>query len=211
MNPNQRTEHLQMVTSFEPYQSVSNETTRHIDSAELCSLSDVITQQHGLSKSCVEPPPTAQNVGSSQRIKPNSKRRPRECAVDGCKETTFCRPKLVQMGKTAPWMCTYHRNKTYKETYKRKKGEEKQQAEAIAAREGSASTSSGSPTENDCKRRCGSSSDFMKYQGISMLEQVLNEKKLALMRTPEVANFLQQCQRGIKSQHRPERSTSNPR
>ncbi|XP_070553329.1 regulatory factor X-associated protein-like isoform X2 [Ptychodera flava] len=66
----------------------------------------------------------------------------------------------------------------------------------------SASTSSQSPTENECQHKCNrtgrSSSDFTKYQPhVSMLEQVLNEKKLALMRSPEVVKFLQNQQKAL--------------
>ncbi|XP_077984077.1 uncharacterized protein LOC144438783 [Glandiceps talaboti] len=127
----------------------------------------------------------------------------KRCHVHNCEQTT-------DRYKSDPWMCKYHKNKAYKEAHKRRKElkqqQEKQQQKAMvigdmnsnASRDSSASASSASPMETECQHKCNrsSSSDFMKYQPhISMLEQVLNEKKLALMRSPQVLEFIRQYQK----------------
>ncbi|XP_070553328.1 regulatory factor X-associated protein-like isoform X1 [Ptychodera flava] len=149
-----------------------------------------------------------EKISSKKEEKQYPRKKVKRCSVQGCEETTY-------RYKSDPWMCKYHKNKSYKEAAKRRKElkqEQERQAQAQAAanaeftasnsRDSSASTSSQSPTENECQHKCNrtgrSSSDFTKYQPhVSMLEQVLNEKKLALMRSPEVVKFLQNQQKAL--------------
>ena len=56
-----------------------------------------------------------QQQQQQQQQRPKQPMKLRKCSFEECKET-------VLRGKSGPWMCKYHRNKTYKETYKKKKG-----------------------------------------------------------------------------------------
>ncbi|XP_072039949.1 regulatory factor X-associated protein-like isoform X2 [Amphiura filiformis] len=107
----------------------------------------------------------------------------KKCSFEDCKET-------ILRGKSGPWMCKYHRNKTYKETYKKKKGK----------------TNSNHGTQQ--KKMCDRSSPTLggmynsrdqqeHSQKASMMGHVLNEKKLALMKSPMVQAFLQDQQNSL--------------
>ncbi|XP_077596533.1 regulatory factor X-associated protein isoform X1 [Stigmatopora nigra] len=172
---------------------------------------------------------------------------PKHCTYDGCTETT------TQVAKQRkPWMCKKHRNKMYKDKYKKKKsdqamsthkmemgGNEKAQVQALAhlspapvqsprsgpsVRRGPrpSSTEGSHPRENNgshlsclpfglqdnCeerpvsvnKQRLGVMGD--RPVRPSLIEQVLNQKRLSLLRSPEVIRFLQQQQNILAAQSR---------
>ncbi|XP_013985233.1 regulatory factor X-associated protein [Salmo salar] len=108
------------------------------------------------------------------------------CTYDGCTETT------TQVAKQRkPWMCKKHRNKMYKDKYKKKKSDQAmssgKQDESLEERPVSVN-----------KQRLGTMGD--RPARPSLIEQVLNQKRLSLLRSPEVIRFLQQQQRLLTTQ-----------
>ncbi|XP_051902347.1 regulatory factor X-associated protein-like [Hippocampus zosterae] len=113
---------------------------------------------------------------------------PKQCTYDGCTETT------TQVAKQRkPWMCKKHRNKMYKDKYKKKKSDQAMSTNKI---------------DDNCeerpvsvnKQRLGVMGD--RPARPSLIEQVLNQKRLSLLRSPEVIHFLQQQQRILAVQSR---------
>ncbi|KAF7206850.1 regulatory factor X-associated protein [Nothobranchius furzeri] len=108
---------------------------------------------------------------------------PKQCTYEGCTETT------TQVAKQRkPWMCKKHRNKMYKDKYKRKKSDQ--------------AMSSGKLDENSEERPVSVNKQRMGAMGDrparpSLIEQVLNQKRLSLLRSPEVIRFLQQQQQQL--------------
>ncbi|XP_063249509.1 regulatory factor X-associated protein [Prinia subflava] len=118
----------------------------------------------------------------------------KSCTYEGCSETTT---QVVKQRK--PWMCKRHRNKIYKDKYKRKKSDQ-------ALGGGGAAAAGGGPRAEDsvegsvsvAKQRSGSVGD--RPARPTLLEQVLNKKRLSLLRSPEVVQFLQKQQRLLSQQ-----------
>ncbi|KAM6096333.1 LOW QUALITY PROTEIN: regulatory factor X-associated protein [Chlamydotis macqueenii] len=118
----------------------------------------------------------------------------KSCTYQGCSETTT---QVVKQRK--PWMCKRHRNKIYKDKYKRKKSDQ-------ALGGGGAAAAGGGPRGEDSvegsvsvtKQRTGSIGD--RPARPSLLEQVLNKKRLSLLRSPEVVQFLQKQQQLLSQQ-----------
>ncbi|XP_077596534.1 regulatory factor X-associated protein isoform X2 [Stigmatopora nigra] len=113
---------------------------------------------------------------------------PKHCTYDGCTETT------TQVAKQRkPWMCKKHRNKMYKDKYKKKKSDQAMSTHKM---------------EDNCeerpvsvnKQRLGVMGD--RPVRPSLIEQVLNQKRLSLLRSPEVIRFLQQQQNILAAQSR---------
>ncbi|XP_041725152.1 regulatory factor X-associated protein [Coregonus clupeaformis] len=108
------------------------------------------------------------------------------CTYDGCTETT------TQVAKQRkPWMCKKHRNKMYKDKYKKKKSDQ--------------AMSSGKQDESLEERPVSVNKQHLGAMGDrparpSLIEQVLNQKRLSLLRSPEVIMFLQQHQRLLATQ-----------
>ncbi|XP_070799946.1 regulatory factor X-associated protein [Pituophis catenifer annectens] len=146
----------------------------------------------------------------------------KNCTYEGCNETT------TQVAKQRkPWMCKRHRNKMYKDKYKRKKSDQalgsggggggaaaaggggnapcSATAVVAAAAAGAALSGSGGRIE-DCtetsvsvsKQRTGNIGD--RPPKPTLLEQVLNQKRLSLLRSPEVVQFLQKRQQLLSQQ-----------
>ncbi|NWU16640.1 RFXAP protein, partial [Cephalopterus ornatus] len=119
----------------------------------------------------------------------------KSCTYQGCSETTT---QVVKQRK--PWMCKRHRNKIYKDKYKRKKSDQ-----ALGGG-GAAATAGGGPRAEDnvegsvpvTKQRTGSIGD--RPARPTLLEQVLNKKRLSLLRSPEVVQFLQKQQQLLSQQ-----------
>lgn len=96
-------------------------------------------------------------------------------------------------------MCKRHRNKIYKDKYKRKKSDQ-------ALGGGGAAAAAGGPRAEDSvegsvsvtKQRAGSIGD--RPARPTLLEQVLNKKRLSLLRSPEVVQFLQKQQQLLSQQ-----------
>ncbi|XP_010901897.1 regulatory factor X-associated protein [Esox lucius] len=110
------------------------------------------------------------------------------CTYDGCTETT------TQVAKQRkPWMCKKHRNKMYKDKYKKKKSDQ-----AMSCGKPDESLDERPVSVN--KQRLGSMGD--RPARPSLIEQVLNQKRLSLLRSPEVIRFLQQQQRLLTTQSR---------
>ncbi|XP_037543904.1 regulatory factor X-associated protein [Nematolebias whitei] len=113
---------------------------------------------------------------------------PKHCTYEGCKETT------TQVAKQRkPWMCKKHRNKMYKDKYKKKKSDQ-------AMSSGKLDENSEERPVSVNKQRLGSVGD--RPARPSLIEQVLNQKRLSLLRSPEVIGFLQQQQQLLASQSR---------
>uniref|UniRef100_A0A8V5G5L5 Regulatory factor X-associated protein RFXANK-binding domain-containing protein n=2 Tax=Melopsittacus undulatus TaxID=13146 RepID=A0A8V5G5L5_MELUD len=118
----------------------------------------------------------------------------KSCTYQGCSETTT---QVVKQRK--PWMCKRHRNKIYKDKYKRKKSDQ-------ALGGGGAAAAGAGPRAEDSvegsisvtKQRTGSIGD--RPARPTLLEQVLNKKRLSLLRSPEVVQFLQKQQQLLSQQ-----------
>ncbi|KAK7120700.1 hypothetical protein R3I94_020628 [Phoxinus phoxinus] len=110
------------------------------------------------------------------------------CIYDGCTETT------TQVAKARkPWMCKKHRNKMYKDKYKKKKSDQ-------AMSTGKLDEGTEERPVSVTKQRLGTVGD--RPARPSLIEQVLNQKRLSLLRSPEVISFLQQQQRLLTTQNR---------
>uniref|UniRef100_UPI0037E93305 regulatory factor X-associated protein n=1 Tax=Semicossyphus pulcher TaxID=241346 RepID=UPI0037E93305 len=113
---------------------------------------------------------------------------PKQCTYEGCTETT------TQVAKQRkPWMCKKHRNKMYKDKYKKKKSDQ-------AMSSGKLEENSEERPVSVNKQRLGAMGD--RPARPSLIEQVLNQKRLSLLRSPEVISFLQQQQQLLASQGR---------
>ncbi|XP_013858749.1 regulatory factor X-associated protein [Austrofundulus limnaeus] len=111
---------------------------------------------------------------------------PKQCTYEGCQETT------TQVAKQRkPWMCKKHRNKMYKDKYKKKKSDQ-------AMSSGKLDENSEERPVSVNKQRLGTVGD--RPSRPSLIEQVLNQKRLSLLRSPEVIRFLQQQQQLLASQ-----------
>lgn len=113
---------------------------------------------------------------------------PKQCIYEGCTETT------TQVAKQRkPWMCKKHRNKMYKDKYKKKKSDQ-------AMSSGKVEENSEERPVSVNKQRLGAMGD--RPARPSLIEQVLNQKRLSLLRSPEVISFLQQQQQLLAAQSR---------
>ncbi|KAM4048533.1 regulatory factor X-associated protein [Anomaloglossus baeobatrachus] len=109
------------------------------------------------------------------------------CTYQGCQETTS---QVAKQRK--PWMCKKHRNKMYKDKYKNKKKSD-QTMSCTSKLEETAECS-----VSLAKQRTGSVGD--RPPRPTLLEQVLNQKRLSLLRSPEVVKFLQTQQQLLSRQ-----------
>ncbi|KAJ8266686.1 hypothetical protein GJAV_G00133470 [Gymnothorax javanicus] len=110
------------------------------------------------------------------------------CTYEGCTETT------TQVAKQRkPWMCKKHRNKMYKDKYKKKKNDQ-------AMSSGKLDEGAEERPVSVTKQRLGAVGD--RPARPSLIEQVLNQKRLSLLRSPEVISFLQEQQRLLMAQTR---------
>lgn len=110
------------------------------------------------------------------------------CTYEGCTETT------TQVAKQRkPWMCKKHRNKMYKDKYKKKKNDQ-------AMSSGKLDEGTEERPVSVTKQRLGAVGD--RPARPSLIEQVLNQKRLSLLRSPEVISFLQEQQRLLMAQTR---------
>ncbi|NWV01985.1 RFXAP protein, partial [Upupa epops] len=140
-----------------------------------------------------EPPPAAASSGEGAAAAGGGCK---SCTYQGCSETTT---QVVKQRK--PWMCKRHRNKIYKDKYKRKKSDQ-----ALGGGSGAAAAAGGGPRAEDgvegsvsvTKQRTGSIGD--RPARPTLLEQVLNKKRLSLLRSPEVVQFLQKQQQLLSQQ-----------
>ncbi|OBS63806.1 hypothetical protein A6R68_07655 [Neotoma lepida] len=117
------------------------------------------------------------------------------CTYEGCRETTS---QIAKQRK--PWMCKKHRNKMYKDKYKKKKSDQ-----ALGSGGASAASAGNVKLEESTdnilsivKQRTGSFGD--RPARPTLLEQVLNQKRLSLLRSPEVVQFLQKQQQLLNQQ-----------
>ncbi|XP_075276698.1 regulatory factor X-associated protein [Opisthocomus hoazin] len=118
----------------------------------------------------------------------------KSCTYQGCSETTT---QVVKQRK--PWMCKRHRNKIYKDKYKRKKSDQAQGGGGAAAAGGGPRAEDGvEGSVSVTKQRTGSIGD--RPARPTLLEQVLNKKRLSLLRSPEVVQFLQKQQQLLSQQ-----------
>ncbi|XP_006879679.1 PREDICTED: regulatory factor X-associated protein, partial [Elephantulus edwardii] len=118
------------------------------------------------------------------------------CTYEGCSETTS---QVAKQRK--PWMCKKHRNKMYKDKYKKKKNDQALSCGGAAAAASAGSVKLEESTDNILsivKQRTGSFGD--RPARPTLLEQVLNQKRLSLLRSPEVVQFLQKQQQLLSQQ-----------
>ncbi|KAM5288026.1 regulatory factor X-associated protein [Ctenodactylus gundi] len=118
------------------------------------------------------------------------------CTYEGCSETTS---QVAKQRK--PWMCKKHRNKMYKDKYKKKKSDQALNCGGAASAGSAGSVKLEESTDNILsivKQRTGSFGD--RPARPSLLEQVLNQKRLSLLRSPEVVQFLQKQQQLLNQQ-----------
>ncbi|XP_072118993.1 regulatory factor X-associated protein [Mobula birostris] len=119
----------------------------------------------------------------------DSERVTRKCVYEGCTENT------TQVAKPRkPWMCKKHRNKTYKDKYKKRKS-----VQALASTSKSDDDTDERPA-SVAKQRLSCMIVHQASRKASLLEQVLNQKRLSLLRSPEVIQFLQEQQRLLSNQ-----------
>lgn len=116
---------------------------------------------------------------------------PKRCVYDGCSETSALGAK-----QRKPWMCKKHRNKMYKDKYKKKKSDQAMASGKLE--EGSEER----PVSVTKQRLCTIGERPTRP---SLIEQVLNQKRLSLLRSPEVITFLQQQQRLLTMQTQSQR------
>ncbi|XP_013918113.1 PREDICTED: regulatory factor X-associated protein [Thamnophis sirtalis] len=134
----------------------------------------------------------------------------KNCTYEGCNETT------TQVAKQRkPWMCKRHRNKMYKDKYKRKKSDQALgsgggtggaggggnapcSATAVVAAAAAAAGAALSGSGGRIEQRTGNIGD--RPAKPTLLEQVLNQKRLSLLRSPEVVQFLQKRQQLLSQQ-----------
>uniref|UniRef100_A0AAY4EGN9 Regulatory factor X-associated protein RFXANK-binding domain-containing protein n=1 Tax=Denticeps clupeoides TaxID=299321 RepID=A0AAY4EGN9_9TELE len=116
------------------------------------------------------------------------------CTYEGCTETT------TQVAKQRkPWMCKKHRNKMYKDKYKKKKSDQAMSSGKLdVSRNVRKHDNSEERPMSVTKQRLGNMGD--RPARPSLIEQVLNQKRLSLLRSPEVVSFLQQQQRLLYTQ-----------
>ncbi|XP_049634424.1 regulatory factor X-associated protein [Suncus etruscus] len=118
------------------------------------------------------------------------------CTYEGCSETTS---QVAKQRK--PWMCKKHRNKMYKDKYKKKKSDQAQNGSGTAPASSSGNVKLEESADNILsivKQRSGSFGD--RPTRPTLLEQVLNQKRLSLLRSPEVVQFLQKQQQLLNQQ-----------
>ncbi|XP_037656351.1 regulatory factor X-associated protein-like [Choloepus didactylus] len=115
------------------------------------------------------------------------------CTYQGCRETTS---QVAKQRK--PWMCKKHRNKMYKDKYKKKKSDQALSGGAAGGGGGVKLEESADSILAIVKQRAGSFGD--RPARPTLLEQVLNQKRLSLLRSPEVVQFLQKQQQLLNQQ-----------
>uniref|UniRef100_F1N5Q7 Regulatory factor X associated protein n=2 Tax=Bos TaxID=9903 RepID=F1N5Q7_BOVIN len=118
------------------------------------------------------------------------------CTYEGCSETTS---QVAKQRK--PWMCKKHRNKMYKDKYKKKKSDQALNCGGAAAAGSSGNVKLEESADNILsivKQKTGSFGD--RPARPTLLEQVLNQKRLSLLRSPEVVQFLQKQQQLLNQQ-----------
>lgn len=127
------------------------------------------------------------------------------CTYEGCRETTS---QVAKQRK--PWMCKKHRNKMYKDKYKKKKSDQAQgSGGASAASSGNVKLEESTDSIlSIVKQRTGSFGD--RPARPTLLEQVLNQKRLSLLRSPEVVQFLQKQQQLLNQQVLEQRQQQSP-
>ncbi|XP_062051162.1 regulatory factor X-associated protein, partial [Lepus europaeus] len=118
------------------------------------------------------------------------------CTYEGCSETTS---QVAKQRK--PWMCKKHRNKMYKDKYKKKKSDQALNCGGAASASSTGNVKLEESADNllsIVKQRTGSFGD--RPARPTLLEQVLNQKRLSLLRSPEVVQFLQKQQQLLNQQ-----------
>ncbi|XP_042810198.1 regulatory factor X-associated protein [Panthera leo] len=118
------------------------------------------------------------------------------CTFEGCSETTS---QVAKQRK--PWMCKKHRNKMYKDKYKKKKSDQALNCSGAAQPGSAGNVRLEESTDNILsivKQRTGTFGD--RPARPTLLEQVLNQKRLSLLRSPEVVQFLQKQQQLLNQQ-----------
>uniref|UniRef100_A0A671DQT7 Regulatory factor X associated protein n=1 Tax=Rhinolophus ferrumequinum TaxID=59479 RepID=A0A671DQT7_RHIFE len=118
------------------------------------------------------------------------------CTYEGCSETTS---QVAKQRK--PWMCKKHRNKMYKDKYKKKKSDQALNCGGTAPAGSVGNVKLEESADNILsivKQRTGSFGD--RPAKPTLLEQVLNQKRLSLLRSPEVVQFLQKQQQLLNQQ-----------
>ncbi|XP_032150237.1 regulatory factor X-associated protein [Sapajus apella] len=134
--------------------------------------------------------------GGAQRRGSGGGSMSKTCTYEGCSETTS---QVAKQRK--PWMCKKHRNKMYKDKYKKKKSDQALNCSGTASTSSAGNVKLEESADNILsivKQRTGSFGD--RPARPTLLEQVLNQKRLSLLRSPEVVQFLQKQQQLLNQQ-----------
>lgn len=134
--------------------------------------------------------------GGSRRQSSGGGSMSKTCTFEGCSETTS---QVAKQRK--PWMCKKHRNKMYKDKYKKKKSDQALNCSGSAQPGSTGNVRLEESTDNILsivKQRTGTFGD--RPARPTLLEQVLNQKRLSLLRSPEVVQFLQKQQQLLNQQ-----------
>ncbi|XP_071786885.1 uncharacterized protein [Asterias amurensis] len=170
--------------------SASETDTQHSNEKDP-SLNCSLTQEESgcCSETRTESSSSLSSSSSCSSCSNEEKKVEMECVAPDCHKTSYKSRKYLPL----PWKCKYHRNKAYKETYKKRKALNNKSALnmelLLHGTESQSDGQGGTPRQKPAQQR-------------NMLEQVLNEKKMALMQSPVVLEFLQKQQQKKHNQHR---------
>ncbi|XP_033615835.1 regulatory factor X-associated protein [Fukomys damarensis] len=156
-----------------------------------CSVSD-----EAAAEDLPRPTPAPSSTGGPRRRGSGGVCVSKTCTYEGCSETTS---QVAKQRK--PWMCKKHRNKMYKDKYKKKKSDQALNCGGAASVGSAGNVKLEESTDNILsmvKQKTGSFGD--RPARPTLLEQVLNQKRLSLLRSPEVVQFLQKQQQLLNQQ-----------
>lgn len=132
------------------------------------------------------PSPSPSEASTSSSNQSLDLMRCKNCSVDNCDKV------IVVSGKRrkGPWICNYHRNKTYKA----KKKQKDQMATTMEMFKKKHEDTLPKPPN---LQAILSGDKSTVSDGLPRLDQVLNDKKLALLRSPAIIKFLQESQQQL--------------
>ncbi|XP_022110119.1 regulatory factor X-associated protein-like isoform X2 [Acanthaster planci] len=150
-----------------------SELDSQLSSERECARSPTLMKQDSISDQQAESSSSLSSSSSSPTCCKEEKVE-MTCTVQDCGKSAY-KSRRYQL---LPWKCKYHRNKTYKETYKRRKAQANQDLFNVEGK------STGLDMQGD---RFGATTRQRQGEQVSMLEQ-------ALMQSPVVLEFLQKQQ-----------------
>ncbi|XP_074651225.1 regulatory factor X-associated protein-like [Tubulanus polymorphus] len=153
-------------------------------------------------------------TSSTEKSSPAGRKlRMQKCSVDGCKEITY------KTRTSRSWVCRQHQSKLQKEMLK-KRLEERCRTPITELQKSTPAAVGSVPVSDKVVLPCSSGGNapepghagaLLNSLRPSLLEEVLNEKKLGLMRSPEVMRFLRREQKNVEIKRRQEVANDRPR